>query len=54
VAEKEPARVYDPRTIFIPRETPQGFFRLSDKTAYRRGQDGVIRRVTPKKPKGKR
>jgi len=46
-------RTYDPKTIFIPVESPQGFFRTSDKEAYRRGKDGVIRRITPKKKKGR-
>lgn len=46
-------RTYSPRTIFIPRESPQGHFRTSDETAYRRGKDGVIRRITPKKGKKK-
>jgi hypothetical protein len=41
-------RVYDKRTIFVPVESKQGFFRTSDKQAYRRGKDGVIRRIKEK------
>jgi hypothetical protein len=40
-----PKREYDKRTIFVPQESKQGFFRTSDKQAYRRGKDGVIRKV---------
>jgi hypothetical protein len=42
-------RAYDPKTIYVPKESVQGHFRTSDQTSYRRGKDGVIRRLTPKK-----
>jgi len=49
----ETKRAYDPKMVYVPRESPQGHFRTTDKTAYRRGADGVIRRLTPKKQKVK-